>query len=118
MEENENIDTLLAMINLRLRLADAHWLYATMGAAQTHAPSSEYASQDAQSVVDALIDKPYETGVSKTTFDQLKQWSSLTFATISEQEYASVDAHDLEKLPETQAFDNHLIPINKRRRLV
>jgi tetratricopeptide (TPR) repeat protein len=89
---NENVETLLALTQLRLRLADAHWLYATMGAAHAHAPSSDCATSETPSEVIALIDRLYQAGAPKNTIDQLKRWSSFTFGSISEEEYTGLAA--------------------------
>ncbi len=91
----ENVETLLSLTQLRLRLADAYWLYATMGAAQAHAPSSDSATSEAQTEVFALIDRLYQAGASKNTIDQLNRWSSFTFGSISEEEYADLEAHSM-----------------------
>ena len=92
---DEKLETLLALAQLRLRLADAYWLYATMGAAQAHAPSSDCATPEAQSEVIALIDRLYQAGAQKNTIDQLKRWSSFTFGSISEEEYAGLEAQSM-----------------------
>jgi len=93
---DEDVETLLAMTQLRLRLADACWLYATMGAAQAHSPSSDCATSEAQSEVIALIDRLYQAGASKNTIDQLKRWSSFTYGSISEEEYTGLEAQSMD----------------------
>ncbi len=85
----EDLETLLALTRLHLRLANAYWLYATLGAAHAHAPKAEYASSDAAEEINTLIDRSYQAGAAKSTIDQLKRWSALTFDSISTEDIDS-----------------------------
>ncbi|MEJ2570086.1 MAG: tetratricopeptide repeat protein [Anaerolineales bacterium] len=83
LSKDGDVETLLASAKLRLRIADTYWLYATLGAAQAHAPIPQCASPSAENEINSLIERIYQAGAAKRTVDRLKRWSSLTFDSIS-----------------------------------
>jgi tetratricopeptide (TPR) repeat protein len=83
LSKNETLESLLAYAKLRLRLANTYWLYATLGAAQAHAPKPEWASPAAEGEINSLIERSYRAGAAKHAVDRLKRWSALTFDSIS-----------------------------------
>ncbi len=83
LSTNEDLETLLAFAKLRLRIADTYWLYATLGAAQAHAPKMDWASPSTEDEINSHIERCYQAGAAKHIVDRLKRWSAFTFESIS-----------------------------------
>lgn len=74
----DDISTALELTQLRLRLLDAHWIYAVAANAHKHAPGPGFTTDQARQTIRSLIETCRQKDAPKTALDSLTLWSSIS----------------------------------------
>lgn len=77
--DHDSAEKLVEGIRLRLRIMDAHWLYAVAGKATYHAPDEKFVGPDAERAITSLLERCSRAGASVSTINTLKRWASYSF---------------------------------------
>ena len=74
----EDVSIALELIQLRLRLLDAHWLYAVAADAHRHAPDLVFTTDQARQTIQTLIEACRHKDAPQDALDRLLLWSSIS----------------------------------------
>ena len=74
----DDVSIALELIQLRLRLLDAHWIYANAADAHRHAPDPVFTTDQARQTIRTLLEACRQKDAPQAALDRLHLWSSIS----------------------------------------
>ena len=88
----DDVSISLELIQLRLRLLDAHWLYAIAADAHRHAPDPVFTTDQARQTIRTLIESCRQKDAPQAALDRLLLWSSISEANTDDEALQALKA--------------------------